>query len=132
MSQRSIARRLREPPSGNYVQDAVLGAIDGCVTTFAVVAAGSAGGLSDGLVVVFGMANLLADGFSMAVSNYNARKSVDDQIEKARRTEQHHIHNVPEGEREEIRQIFAAKGLEGPTLENVVRVITSDNARWSW
>lgn len=78
------------------------------------------------------MANLLADGFSMAVSNYNARKSVDDQIEKARRTEQHHIHNVPEGEREEIRQIFAAKGLEGPTLENVVRVITSDNARWSW
>src|SRR4051794_39214861 len=125
-----IRRRLREPLTGNYVQDAVLGAVDGCVTTFDVVAAATAGGASERLIVVLGVANLLADGFSMAVSNYNAKTTLDDEIQKARRTEQYHIDRVPEGEREEIRQIFAAKGFDGETLEKVVSVITSNNAVW--
>lgn len=65
------ARRVGASP---YISDAVLGGIDGCVTTFAVVAGAVGGGLGGHVIVVLGLANLLADGFSMAVSNYQGRQ----------------------------------------------------------
>ncbi len=58
-----------------YLSEIVYGAIDGIVTTFAVVAASVGAGLSSVVVIILGMANLLADGFSMGVSAYLSAKS---------------------------------------------------------
>jgi VIT1/CCC1 family predicted Fe2+/Mn2+ transporter len=62
--------RLAAIRRGGYLADAVLGSIDGCVTTFAVVAGSFGGGLSGRVAIILGLANLLADGFSMGASNY--------------------------------------------------------------
>jgi VIT1/CCC1 family predicted Fe2+/Mn2+ transporter len=126
----SIAERLAKRPGHSYLGDAVLGAIDGAVTTFAVVSGVVGADLSTRVVVILGMANLLADGFSMAVSNYQKSKSDRQRTEKFRQIEAMHIQHFPEGEKEEIRQIFARKGFEGPVLEEIVSVITSDQDRW--
>jgi len=61
--------------STNYLPDFVYGSIDGVITTFAIVAGVVGGGLSSGVVLVLGFANLLADGFSMAASDYLSAKS---------------------------------------------------------
>ncbi len=61
--------------AGKYIGDIVYGANDGIITTFAVVAGVAGAELFPKIVVVLGIANLLADGFSMAASNYLARKS---------------------------------------------------------
>ena len=111
----AIRARL-ESPRGDYTASAVLGAIDGSVTTFAIVAASVGGGLSQTVIIVLGLANLVADGFSMAVGNYNATQSRVEQIEKARRIENDHIDKVPEGEREEVRMILERKGLQGKVV----------------
>lgn len=126
----AIAQRLDHPGERQYVSDAVLGGIDGCVTTFAVVAGSVGAGFAPRIALVLGLANLLADGFSMAVSNYQAETARREHREKMWRQEDEHIEAIPEGEREEIRQIFARKGFSGDTLEHIVSVITADRGLW--
>lgn len=71
--------------SRRYLRDLVFGAVDGTVTTFAVVAGAVGADLGGGIVLVLGVANLIADGFSMAVSNYlgtHADQRKPDRIER--------------------------------------------------
>lgn len=58
-----------------YLPEFVYGGIDGSITTFAVVAGSAGATLSPGIILILGFANLFADGFSMAISNYLSVKS---------------------------------------------------------
>ena len=125
-----IRQRLSLGPKRQNISDAVLGGIDGCITTFAVVSGSVGAGFPSSVAVILGFANLLADGFSMAISNYESSKAAEEYFESIKKSEEQHIEEVPEGEREEIRQIFRAKGFEGELLEEVVDTITSDKRIW--
>lgn len=125
-----VARRLAEGPKHPQLRDAVYGAVDGAITTFAVAAGARGAGLSASIVLVLGLANLLADGFSMAASNYLGTRTLELQRQQIIADELRHIHHVPDGEREEIRQIFAAKGFAGDDLDRAVEVITQNQDRW--
>ncbi len=126
----AIAERLAAANRPSYLGDFVLGAVDGAVTTFAIVAGAAGAGLSSGVALVLGLANVLADGLSMAAGNYLKARADQQTIDRFRAMEERHIDEIPEGEREEIRQIFAGKGFNGDTLEEVVDVITNDRNQW--
>lgn len=61
-----------------YLGEFVYGAIDGTVTTFAVVAAAAGAGLHSAVIIILGIANLIGDGFSMGASSYLSAKSERD------------------------------------------------------
>ena len=129
-SRAAIRARLAEGPEPNYLRDWVYGGIDGAVTTFAIVSGVVGAQLSPGIIVILGAANLLADGLSMAAGNYLATRAEHDELRQAEAVERRHVARVPEGEREEVREIFRRLGLEGALLERIVEVITSDRDRW--
>jgi VIT1/CCC1 family predicted Fe2+/Mn2+ transporter len=125
----AIRARLTRDPSINYLRDWIYGGIDGVVTTFAVVAGVVGADLPAAVVLVLGLANLVADGFAMAAGNYTGTQAERDDYDRLLAVERRHIATIPDGEREEIRQIFAGKGFSGDELERIVAVITSDDSR---
>ena len=126
----AIRRRLAARSRPSYLRDWVYGAIDGAVTTFAVVSGVTGADLTARVILILGFANLLADGFSMAAGNYLATGTEREQVERLVATERRHIGATPEGERAEVREIYRQKGLAGERLEHVVDAVTSDRDRW--
>ena len=126
----AIRRRLESGPTHNYLRDRIYGGIDGAVTTLAVVTGVAGAQLSPWIILALGFANLFADGFSMAASNYLGTKAEHDDWRRLERIEHRHIDLEPEGEREEVRQIFERKGFEGKDLQRMVELVTANRERW--
>lgn len=131
----SVGEHMPRRPPGNgerlrYVRDAIFGSIDGTVTTFAVVTGATGAELSAGVVLVLGVANLLADGFSMGVSNYLGTRAEAERVEQLRRAETAQLEQAPAVQREQVRAIYAEHGFMGADLDRVVEVITADRTRW--
>jgi VIT1/CCC1 family predicted Fe2+/Mn2+ transporter len=129
-SQTEIEARIDAPAGRGYVRDVVYGGIDGSVTTFAIVAGVAGAGLSPWVIIALGIANVLADGFSMAAGNYSGTKAELDDSSRLRKIEERHIRFHPEGEKRELREILRRKGLSGEALEGAVEQITQNHEQW--
>ena len=125
-----IAERINGDAGRSYLRDIIYGAIDGAVTTFAIVAGVVGAELSTKVILILGIANVLADGFSMAAGNYSGTKAELDDIRRIRDIEDRHIRLVPEGERAELRAILAQKGLDGDVLDAAVKAIANNKRAW--
>jgi vacuolar iron transporter family protein len=106
----------------HYLRDLIYGANDGLITTFAVVAGVAGGALAQRTVLVIGVANLFADGLSMAAGNYLSIRS----NESVRRAQ-----NLPEEEARPFRHAgatFLAFAVAGalPLLPYVFHAIPAD------
>ncbi|GIT86442.1 membrane protein [Roseobacter sp. OBYS 0001] len=108
----------------------IYGGIDGAVTTFAIVAGVAGAGLSHHIIVALGVANIIADGFSMAASNYSGTKAELDDRKRIVQVEERHIEQHPEGELEELRQILQLRGLSGTVLEEATTAISQSKTNW--
>ncbi len=125
-----IKARLESGQSHSYLRDFVYGGIDGTVTTFAVVSGVIGASLENKTILILGMANLIADGFSMAASNYLGTRTEIEERTLIQEFEYQQIKENPRGEKEEVKQILAAKGFKGDLLERSVNLFIEDKDRW--
>jgi VIT1/CCC1 family predicted Fe2+/Mn2+ transporter len=137
-SELPLAKRLEEHrlaevhghQFGPYIHDIVYGANDGIITTFAVVAGTVGADLPGVIIIILGIANLLADGVSMAAGAYLSLKSARDHYEQIRAEEAMEVRTHPELEREEVRQALQAKGFAGEDLKRALCVLTAKEDLW--
>jgi len=73
-----VLHRFSTHEKATLLGDAVFAANDGIITTFAVVAGSYGAGLGSGVIIILGLANLFADGISMASGNFLGTKSEID------------------------------------------------------
>lgn len=114
----------------NWLPDFVYGGIDGSVTTFAVVAGVVGAELSTPVILILGFANLLADGFSMAVGKYLSDSAELERISHIRADEERSIVRKPAEEKGEVRAILKKFGFKGKDLDRAQDVITRDPKVW--
>ena len=113
-----------------YLAEFIYGGIDGSITTFAVVAGATGASLDSSIIIILGVANLIADGFSMSIGSYLSSRSEKLQYDKFKQREYWEIEHLTESEVQEVRDIFKEKGFEGALLENVVNKITENRDEW--
>lgn len=113
-----------------HLREAVLGAIDGAVTTFAIVASVAGAGLPMGVVLALGTANVVADGFSMAAGVYAGGKA--DQEQAARRRDRYAtlVTRYPDRARAHLAAVLAERGLADEALAGAVAAITTSRSAW--
>src|SRR5512143_1781966 len=92
--------------SSLYLGDMVYGGLDGIVTTFAVVSGVAGAQLGSNIILILGLANLFAAGFSMATGAFLSTKSEQEYYQRERRREAWEVEHFPEGERAELYELY--------------------------
>ncbi|GIV98097.1 MAG: membrane protein [Herpetosiphonaceae bacterium] len=126
----SSARQRISTKSYRYIGDVVYGGLDGIVTTFAIVSGVAGAQLGAHIVLILGMANLLADGFSMATGRYLASKSEREYYEHERRQAHRQIEQAPEQKRQELYEIYLSQGYSAGDAAQMVAIQTANPWRW--
>ena len=128
----AIARAAEEHggASSQYLGDLVYGGLDGIITTFAVVSGVAGAALGSHIVLILGLANMLADGFSMAVGAYLSAKSEHEYYERERQRESWEVEHFPDGERAELYEVYRQQGYDEADAEHLVEIKSRNPERW--
>jgi vacuolar iron transporter family protein len=111
------------------VRDVVIGMADGLTVPFAL-AAGLSAVASTQIIVTAGLAEVVAGAIAMGLGGYLAARTDQEHYVTEEAREYREIRELRDREIEETEEIFAAYGLRGEQLQNVVRAIAADGQRW--
>ena len=114
----------------NWLRDVILGGQDGLVNILGIILGVIAGGGSETVLIVAGFAAAITESISMGAVGYTSSKSERDFYQAEKEQEAAEIAATPEVERQEIADIYAAKGFKGKLLEDVVDTITANRDVW--
>ncbi len=112
------------------VRDVVIGMADGLTVPFALAAGLSAAISRTDLIVTAGAAEIAAGAIAMGLGGYLAARSDEEHYASEERRERQEVIELRDKERQEVREVFAGYGMEGPVLEAAVDAISADPKRW--
>lgn len=127
---RDIEREVWHSSSGRLVRDIVLGVSDGLTVPFAL-AAGLSGAVESGWIVVLaGIAEIVAGSLAMGLGGYLSAKSEREFYDKELAREHREIHELTQHEIEEVRTVFRGYGMEGESLEQATAAVIRHPKTW--
>jgi VIT1/CCC1 family predicted Fe2+/Mn2+ transporter len=122
--------RLQHERRMNWLRDVILGGQDGLVNILGIILGVIAGGGAKVVLLAAGFSAAITESISMGAVGYTSAVSDRDYYLAEREREAHEIESMADAEREEIRQIYAAKGFSGDLLDRVVDTITANRGAW--
>lgn len=115
--------------TGNALRAAVLGANDGLVSNLSLVMGVAGANPGPEIVLLSGVAGLLAGSLSMALGEWISVRSGAELIERQVRVELDEIRHLPEEEIEELTLIYMSRGVpEEEARQTAKRIITDQKA----
>jgi len=112
--------------SGGWLRPAVFGAMDGLVTNIALVAGVGGGGGSSQVIVLTGIAGLVAGAFSMALGEYASVETQNSAVRAEVAVEREELRTNPAAEQAELVEMYVRMGLSRPTAEAVAEEVHAD------
>lgn len=126
--QMSFEPHVNKTAKLNWLRAGVLGANDGIVSVAALVVGVAAATSDSAIIAVSGIAALLAGAISMALGEYVSVSTQRDTEKALIALERRELAEDPEGELEELTQIYQAKGISRETAEQVAKELTDHDA----
>jgi len=113
-----------------YIGEMVYGGLDGIITTFAVVSGVAGANLGANIIMILGLANLFADGFSMAVGSFLSTKSEQEYYQRELERETWEVDHFPEGEKLELVELYQEQGYSKEDSQTLVEIKSKDRDLW--
>jgi len=117
-------------PKGRAIREVVFGMNDGLITTLCFLTGISSTIAHEGVIILAGLAEMVAGALSMALGAYLSTKAQREFFEKEIARERREIEEVPEHEREEVEEIYRSRGFTEEEIAIVTRRITADKEHW--
>lgn len=117
-------------PTTSHLADIILGGQDGLVNVLGLVLGLVAANSDIRIILAGGLAATFAESISMAAVAFTSKSAQNDHYQAELKRELQEIRSMPTNEKEEIRQIFKAKGFSGQILTDVTEHITTDESLW--
>jgi len=112
--------------SGGWLRAATFGAMDGLVTNIALIAGVGGGGVSRHTLILTGVAGLVAGAISMGIGEYTSVQTQNEQVAGELAKELRELQVNPEGEADELVEMWAARGLPVDLARQVADVLKAD------
>jgi VIT1/CCC1 family predicted Fe2+/Mn2+ transporter len=112
--------------SGGWLRPTVFGAMDGLVTNIALVAGVGGGGASSHVIVLSGVAGLVAGAFSMALGEYASVETQNNAVRAEVAVERTELERNPDAEQAELADMYAEMGLSRETADRVAAEVHAD------
>ncbi|MEO6869143.1 MAG: VIT1/CCC1 transporter family protein [Ginsengibacter sp.] len=116
--------------SSELLRDVVIGMSDGLTVPFAL-AAGLTGAVSNSsIIVIAGIAEIVAGSIAMGLGGYLAGRTEQDHYNSELKREYEEVEKVPEKEKDEVKEFFQKIGLSEELQTKASEEIAQDKKQW--
>jgi len=107
----------------DYLKSIIYGGLDGIMTGFSIVTAAAGATLGIPVIIILGIANLIADGIAMGVGDFISGKAEIDYALAEKKREEWEYENYPKGEIDEMIEIYKEKGMKIEDAKDLVAAL---------
>ena len=116
--------------SSDFLRDVVIGMSDGLTVPFAL-AAGLTGAVSNSnIIVIAGIAEIVAGSIAMGLGGYLAGKTEQDHYSSELKREYEEVDRLPDQEKKEVKEFFENIGLSEELQIRATEEIAKDRNQW--
>ncbi len=116
--------------ASDRLRDSVIGLSDGLTVPFALAAGLSGVVNSNHIIIIGGIAEIVAGSIAMGLGGYLAGKTDVNHYHSELKREYDEIERLPEKEKQEVRDVFASYGLSEKAQNEITDAISQDPDKW--